>query len=620
MRKEGVEPDVITFTTLLHAAVQSAGEGDNGGLEASFEILREMEACGVPPNVVTFNAVLGACAKAARKQGLKMVDKGLSLIEMMSAQGVEPNRLTFNTLLSACSQAAATSRNPGVALNKGMQVITVMRSLGVAPDVISFTTLLSAGVRVAGAGDATMVSQGTTLLTYMREAGVTPDAVTYTTLINMYAKAAGVGLEGTWFDEAVLVFDKMLEEGVRPTSATCAVLVDVCHKSVKVLGPRGSPELSSAGGKIKRLKGLFDRLDRDGDGVVSVEELQASFVSMVTSGFTFKEERLSDADIVRLMKDADTDKDGKISYDEFMTALTPRAGKGGKAGSRGERQGGGLGVSKRGSEASLRRGLEVVRKAVGLLEKASKAGVRNNVVTYNALLDSCVLIAQAASDSQAPWAAAVDDCRQDALGVLQCMKAEGVVPNARSFTALVNLCCVAASCGEGDEALEGGVQVLETMAEVGVRADTVVYNSLINAAAKAAWAKKGGGGVAPALKFLEMMRQADVKPDTVTYTSLINAARHEGTEEAVTVAKAVFDKMPPASRNHRTYTVMMKSLVRVGKAGDAVALLDEAESHGMRPNAYMYRAALQAAGQNRKRRYAVEKRMKEAEGEDGVML
>lgn len=296
-------------------------------------------------------------------------------------------------------------------------------------------------------------------------------------------------------------------------------------------------------------------------------------------------------------------RDGKISYDEFMRALTPAAGKDNRA------------QHHRRMEPKLIRGRAAVRRGKEVLVKAAEAGVRSNVVTYNALLDACVLIAQAAAESEARWAAQAEDCRADAMEVLAMMRADGVVPNARSYTALVNLCCVAAASGEGESALADGASVLRDMAESGVKADTVVYNSLINAAAKAAWGGSGGG-VAPALGFLDMMRQADVKPDTVTYTSLINAARHEGTQEAGSVARAVFDKMPPASRNQRTYTVMMQCLIRVGKDAEALALLDQALSYGIRPNLYMYRAALQAAGQNRKRRYAVESRMRE----EGMML
>lgn len=100
------------------------------------------------------------------------------------------------------------------------------------------------------------------------------------------------------------------------------------------------------------------------------------------------------------------------------------------------------------------------------------------------------------------------------------------------------------------------------MRDRGVAADVVVFNTLIDAYAKAAWAR-AGGGIGPALQVLDMMRDVNVRPNTVTYTSLINAARHEGTHEAVTVALALFRKMPAISRNHQTYTVMMHALVRV---------------------------------------------------------
>ena len=582
MRGEGLEPDVITFTTLLHASIKSAGEGEHGGLDAAFDVLREMEDAGVKPNVVTFNAVLGACARSAKVQGLKMVDKGLSLIDIMGQQGVQPNRLTFNTLLFACSQAASCSQNPGAALTKGMQVITVMRSVGVTPDVISFTTLMSAGVKVVGSGDATMVSQGATLLGYMREAGVIPDPVTYSTLINMYSKAAGAGIPGDWVGESATVFEKMLEEGVRPTAATCAVLVDVCHKSARSLGGRDELALASAGGKIKRLRGLFQRLDKNEDGDVSVEDLQLSFVSMVTSGFTFREETISDADICRLMKECDTDRDGKISFDEFIRALTPQM--------TGQRLvGRGQDFSLQSFAERARRGRSIVQRGLEMLQKASNIGVQNNVVTFNALLDSYVLVAKAiAAHDGVDVREAVDECIGDALRILVHMKEEMVVPNARSYTALVNMYCVAAASQGGSWALKEGFYVLKMMDEAGVKPDVVLYNSLINGAAKAAWSRSGGGVVA-ALEILDMMRDAEVKPDSVSYTSLINAARHDGTCQAVTLAKAVFDKMPKISRNHRTYTVMMQALVRIGRSSEALALLDEASSHGLRPNSFMYR-------------------------------
>jgi hypothetical protein len=121
------------------------------------------------------------------------------------------------------------------------------------------------------------------------------------------------------------------------------------------------------------------------------------------------------------------------------------------------------------------------------------------------------------------------------------------VPNARSYTTLINLCVQAAAAGAGSEAIQQGITVIDMMGDAGVAPDVVVYNSLIDATAKAAWARNGGGLVL-ALEILEKMKKAGVRPDTVTYTSVINSARHEGSEQAVTLAGAIFEKLPKAAR------------------------------------------------------------------------
>lgn len=136
-------------------------------------------------------------------------------------------------------------------------------------------------------------------------------------------------------------------------------------------------------------------------------------------------------------------------------------------------------------------------------------------------------------------------------------------PNCRSYTALIKLCALGAGNGVGDRAIEKAYLLLDRMRQRGIAADVVVFNTLIDAYAKAAWAGPGGvGGIGRALQVLDLMRGVNVQPNTVTYTSLINAARHEGSHQAVTVALALFRKMPAISRNHQTYTVMMHALVR----------------------------------------------------------
>jgi len=60
---------------------------------------------------------------------------------------------------------------------------------------------------------------------------------------------------------------------------------------------------------IKELKQLFMQMDINGDGVLTIEELQKG-LSEMENGET----------IAELMKSADTDGSGEINYTEFLAA------------------------------------------------------------------------------------------------------------------------------------------------------------------------------------------------------------------------------------------------------------------------------------------------------------
>ena len=63
----------------------------------------------------------------------------------------------------------------------------------------------------------------------------------------------------------------------------------------------------------KKLKNLFISLDRNKNGLISLHEIK--YIVM------HSEEKFSDKDIETLMKEADTDGDGLISFEEFMTIM-----------------------------------------------------------------------------------------------------------------------------------------------------------------------------------------------------------------------------------------------------------------------------------------------------------
>ena len=268
-------PDVFTFTTLLDACVKAAETDELGGLAEAMAVLRDMQGAGVRANVVTFNCLIAACAKSARKHGLTMVEKGVKVLDMMAESGVQPDAISLNTLISACAEAAAgarTSKEASEALTKGLLLLRGMPKWGLRPTVISYTSLLTAGERAVRIGDTTIIQNGKSLLTRMQDAGVQADVVTYTSLLTCFASAAATGIPGDWVGRSLEVLGTMRAAGVAPTAVTALVLIDTCAKSVRALR-RGSEEGRAA---LERLRRLFQELDHNGDGRVSVGELRVA--------------------------------------------------------------------------------------------------------------------------------------------------------------------------------------------------------------------------------------------------------------------------------------------------------------------------------------------------------
>ena len=61
------------------------------------------------------------------------------------------------------------------------------------------------------------------------------------------------------------------------------------------------------------LKNLFSNLDRNNNGLISIHEIRYIV--------THSNENISEKDIETIMKEADTDGDGLISFEEFMTIM-----------------------------------------------------------------------------------------------------------------------------------------------------------------------------------------------------------------------------------------------------------------------------------------------------------
>ena len=79
---------------------------------------------------------------------------------------------------------------------------------------------------------------------------------------------------------------------------------------LKIIGKRRKNKKND---EIKYLKKLFKYLDRNNNGLISIREIRYIVVN--------SNENISEKDIEFLMKEADTDGDGYISLEEFLTVM-----------------------------------------------------------------------------------------------------------------------------------------------------------------------------------------------------------------------------------------------------------------------------------------------------------
>merc|ERR1719378_1223572 len=94
MKKTHVEPDVITYSTLVKGYCLS------GDVDRAFQVLREMKQDGkYAADEILYNSLLDGCAKQNR------VEKAIQLLDEMRATGVNPSNYTLSILVKLLGRA-----------------------------------------------------------------------------------------------------------------------------------------------------------------------------------------------------------------------------------------------------------------------------------------------------------------------------------------------------------------------------------------------------------------------------------------------------------------------------------------------------------------------------------
>lgn len=222
MKNEDVKPVVYNFTYLLKVC------GDNADLRRGKEIHGQLVVSGLSSNVFAMTGVVNMYAKC------RQVNEAYKMFDRMPQRDL----VSWNTIVAGYSQ----NNLPKFAL----ELVSRMQMEGQKPDSITLVTILPA---VADIGSLRI---GKSVHGYAIRAGFSSLVNISTALLDMYAKCKSVDASRIIFDrmehrsvvtwnsmiagyvenddsnQAIAIFDKMLDEGLEPTNVTVLGALQAC--------------------------------------------------------------------------------------------------------------------------------------------------------------------------------------------------------------------------------------------------------------------------------------------------------------------------------------------------------------------------------------------------------
>lgn len=165
----------------------------------------------------------------------------------------------------------------------------------------------------------------------------------------------------------------------------------------------------------------------------------------------------------------------------------------------------------------------------------------------------------------------------DAFKLLRDMGLKGIEPNLISYNVIIN-----GLCKEGR--LKETKGILNEISRKGLVPDEVTYNTLLNGYCKE-------GNLHQALVLHAEMVRNGLSPNVVTYTSLINSMCKSGN---LNRAMEFFDQMHVRGLrpNEKTYTTLIDGFSQHGFLDEAYRLLNEMTKNGFMPSIVTYNALI----------------------------
>jgi len=238
MEKEGLEPDIVTFSSLINACGNERGDSTR-----ALRYLELMKERGLKPNAYTFNCMVDALAKSGDLDGAERL-----LLEMEEQSGLQANVVTFTSLIHACANSHNVAKHrpdaeralkywemmvkdrkikPDIRtfnslidvyakfgdLDRAENLLDEMQTVGIEADVFTFNHLINACANTYKPNP----NRAREFLNAMKDRGLEPRVVTYNSAINAYTKAGDL-------NGAQNLLLEMGEIGLEPDEVTISTL------------------------------------------------------------------------------------------------------------------------------------------------------------------------------------------------------------------------------------------------------------------------------------------------------------------------------------------------------------------------------------------------------------
>ncbi|XP_072953760.1 pentatricopeptide repeat-containing protein At3g18110, chloroplastic isoform X1 [Typha angustifolia] len=203
MRDRSLEPDLVSFNTLINARAKSG----NFPPGLAQELLQEVRLSGLRPDTITYNTLISACSRRSN------LEDAVRIFDDMVVSQCQPDLWTYNAMVSLYGRCGM--------VGEAESLFDELGEKGFAPDAVTYNSLLYAFAREGNVEKVERVCDE------MARTGFKKDEITYNTIIHMYGKQGRLDL-------ALSLYDDMKSEGCTPDAVTYTVLVDSLGKAGRI--------------------------------------------------------------------------------------------------------------------------------------------------------------------------------------------------------------------------------------------------------------------------------------------------------------------------------------------------------------------------------------------------